>query len=71
MKRMETIDDEFTDAATTWMEKQAKDGKPFFLYYNSTRMHVYTHLKPSRKVRQGWGWRRMEWSSTTATSVSC
>jgi arylsulfatase len=44
-KRMETIDDEFTDSATAWMERQVKVGKPFFCYYNSTRMHVFTHLK--------------------------
>jgi arylsulfatase len=33
VKRMETIDDEFTDAAIAWMDKQAKAGKPFFCYY--------------------------------------
>src|SRR6516225_678436 len=37
VKRMETIDDEFTEAAVNWMDRQAKTGKPFFLYYNSTR----------------------------------
>jgi arylsulfatase len=55
VKRMETIDDEFTDAATAWMEKQAKGGKPFFCYYNSTRMHVFTHLKPESQGRTGLG----------------
>jgi arylsulfatase A-like enzyme len=55
VKRMETIDDEFTDAATNWMEKQAKDRKPFFLYYNSARMHIYTHLKPESQGKTGLG----------------
>jgi arylsulfatase len=55
VKRMETIDDEFTDAATAWMEKQAKAGKPFFCYYNSTRMHVFTHLKKESQGKTGLG----------------
>jgi arylsulfatase len=55
VKRMETIDDEFTDAATAWMEKQAKTGKPFFCYYNSTRMHVFTHLKKESQGKTGLG----------------
>jgi arylsulfatase len=54
-KRMETIDDEFTDAAMGWMEKQAKAGKPFFCYYNSTRMHVFTHLKKESQGKTGLG----------------
>jgi arylsulfatase len=54
-KRMETIDDEFTDAALGWIEKQAKAGKPFFCYYNSTRMHVFTHLKKESDGKTGLG----------------
>src|SRR5215467_16129056 len=41
-KRMETIDEEITDRAIAWMEKQAKADKPFFLWYNSTAMHFRT-----------------------------
>jgi arylsulfatase A-like enzyme len=55
VKRMETIDDEFTDAAVAWIDKQAKAGKPFFCYYNSTRMHIFTHLKPSSQGKTGLG----------------
>jgi arylsulfatase len=55
VKRMETIDDEFTDAAMGWMEKQAKAGKPFFCYYNSTRMHIFTHLKKESQGKTGLG----------------
>jgi arylsulfatase len=54
-KRMETIDDEFTDAAIAWMDKQAKASKPFFCYYNSTRMHIFTHLKPESVGKTGMG----------------
>jgi arylsulfatase len=54
-KRMETIDDEFTEAALGWMDKQAKTGKPFFCYYNSTRMHVFTHLKKESQGKTGVG----------------
>ena len=54
-KRMETIDDEFTSAAIGWMQKQAKAGTPFFCYYNSTRMHVFTHLKPESDGKTGLG----------------
>ncbi len=54
-KRMETIDDEFTDAALGWIEKQAKAGKTFFCYYNSTRMHVFTHLKKESQGKTGLG----------------
>ncbi len=54
-KRMETIDDEFTNASIGWMEKQAQAGKPFFLYYNSTRMHIWTHLKPESQGKTGVG----------------
>ncbi|HTR42391.1 MAG TPA: arylsulfatase [Pseudomonadales bacterium] len=54
-KRMETIDTEFTDAAIDWMNKQAKAGKPFFCYFNSTRMHVFTHLSPKYNGITGLG----------------
>jgi len=54
-KRMETIDDEFTAAAKDWIKKQVKGDKPFFCYYNSTRMHIFTHLKKESKGKTGLG----------------
>jgi len=30
--------------AVEWIDKQVKAGKPFFCYYNSTRMHIFKHL---------------------------
>jgi arylsulfatase A-like enzyme len=55
VKRMETVDDEFADAAIARMDKQAKGGKPFFCYFNSTRMHIFTHLKPASEGKIGLG----------------
>ncbi len=54
-KRMETVDEEFLAAAKDFMTRQVKDGKPFFTWFNSTRMHVYTHLKPSSAGKTGLG----------------
>ena len=44
-KRMETIDDETTAAAVDYMERQAKTRKPFFVWMNTTRMHLRTHVR--------------------------
>ncbi len=54
-KRMETVDEEVTAAALGFMEKANKDGKPFMVWWNSTRMHVFTHLKPSSEGKTGLG----------------
>ena len=52
-KRMETVDEEITSAALTWMEKQAKADKPFFLWYNSTACHFRTHLADKNRGKSG------------------
>jgi arylsulfatase len=52
-KRMETVDEEVTTAALGFMDKAVKDSKPFFLWWNSTRMHIFTHLKPSSVGKTG------------------
>jgi arylsulfatase A-like enzyme len=52
-KRMETIDDETSDAAITFIEKQVKAGKPFFTWWNGTRMHFRTHVKPELRGISG------------------
>ncbi len=44
-KRMETIDDETIDAALDFIERAHKAGKPFYVWWNGTRMHFRTHLK--------------------------
>ena len=54
-KRMETIDDEVTAATLDYLEKAKKADKPFFLWWNSTRMHINTHLKAESKGKTGLG----------------
>jgi arylsulfatase A-like enzyme len=44
-KRMETIDDETSDRALAYIEEQTKAGKPWFVWWNGTRMHFRTHVK--------------------------
>lgn len=43
---METVDDEFLERALQHMERNAKADKPFFTWFNPSRMHIYTHLRP-------------------------
>jgi arylsulfatase A-like enzyme len=71
VKRMETVDDEFTDAASAWMEKQVKASKPSFLYYNSTRMHIFTRLSPQWEGRTGLGIEADGMVEHDRQSVSC
>jgi arylsulfatase len=52
-KRMETVDDETSDAALGFIEKQHKAGKPWFLWWNGTRMHFRTHVKESLRGISG------------------
>ncbi|QKH37671.1 arylsulfatase [Achromobacter pestifer] len=54
-KRMETVDQEFLTAALGFIEKNAKAGKPWFTYFNSTRMHVNTHLSKEAEGKTGLG----------------
>jgi arylsulfatase len=50
-KRMETIDDETSTAAIDFMKRQQTAGKPFFCWFNSTRMHLRTHVRASHRGR--------------------
>ena len=52
-KRMETIDDETVSAAIDFMEKSVKSKKPFFVWWNGTRMHFRTHIKPELQGSSG------------------
>jgi len=54
-KRMETVDEEFLDASLEFIEKAHDDGKPFFVWFNSTRMHIFTHLKKESDGKTGLG----------------
>lgn len=52
-KRMETVDDETSDAAVAFIEKQAKADKPFFCWWNGTRMHFRTHVREELRDKPG------------------
>jgi arylsulfatase A-like enzyme len=52
-KRMETIDDETSDAAVDYIRRQAKANTPFFCWFNSTRMHLRTHVAADRRSPAG------------------
>jgi arylsulfatase len=44
-KRMETVDDETSDRAIAFIREQQKAGKPWFVWWNGTRMHFRTYVK--------------------------
>ena len=43
---METFDEVLVDASNAFMDKAKRDGKPFFIWHNTTRMHVFTYISP-------------------------
>lgn len=54
-KRMETIDEEVTKGAIDFMQRAKKADKPFFVWWNSTRMHIWTRLKKESEGKTGLG----------------
>ena len=52
-KRMETVDDEFKEAAFDFMERQTAAGKPWFTWMNTTGMHFWTHISDDWKGKSG------------------
>jgi arylsulfatase A-like enzyme len=54
-KRMETIDYEVEDLAVKFMKKTVESKKPMFLWFNTTRMHIFTHLRPEAQGKTGLG----------------
>jgi arylsulfatase len=55
IKRMPTIDEEFLGGAKKFIDSSVKASKPFFCWFNSTRMHVFTHLKAESLGKTGKG----------------
>src|SRR5262249_26149957 len=49
------VDSEFLAAAVDFIDRQHKANKPFFVWFNSTRMHVFTHLKAESQGKTGLG----------------
>jgi arylsulfatase len=54
-KRMETVDEEVTRAAKDFLQRAKQANKPFFLWWNSTRMHIWTRLKKESEGKTGLG----------------
>ena len=54
-KRMETVDEEFMKAAMDFMDRAKAQGKPFFVWFNTSRMHIWTHLKKDSQGKTGLG----------------
>jgi len=54
-KRMETIDEEFLKSSKDFINTAVKNDKPFFVWYNTTRMHIWTHLKEASQGKTGYG----------------
>ena len=54
-KRMETVDEETLAGALDFMDRAVAQDKPFFLWWNATRMHIFTHLKPESEGVTGLG----------------
>lgn len=55
IERMRTVDEEFLDGALKFIDKSVADKKPFFCWWNSTRMHIWTHLKKESEGVTGLG----------------
>ena len=54
-KRMETVDEEFLKGTLDFIDRSNKAGKPFFVWFNTTLMHIWTHLPPQWKGKTGLG----------------
>jgi arylsulfatase A-like enzyme len=54
-KRMETVDSEILQVSLDFIERAHAAGKPFFVWHNTTRMHVWTHLSEKYKDKSGYG----------------
>jgi arylsulfatase len=54
-KRMETVDGEFMEAAVRFIRDADSQDEPFFVWFNTTRMHIWTHLKSESEGVTGQG----------------
>src|SRR5277367_909395 len=54
-KRMETIDGEFLKASLDFVDRANRDKKPFFVWFNTSRMHIWTHLTKESEGKTGLG----------------
>ena len=70
-KRMETVDDETSAAAIDFMNRQQTAGKPFFCWFNGTRMHLRTHVRAEHRGRMATASTSTLCRSTTTPSAAC
>ena len=72
---MTTFDEVLVKASCDFMDKAKKDGKPFFVWHNTTRMHVWTFLsekyRAMRTAKPITVWKRPAWLRWTTTSARC
>ncbi len=54
-KRMETVDEEVLAATFKFIDQSQQEGKPWFVWFNTTRMHIFTHLKAESQGKTGLG----------------
>ena len=54
-KRMETVDQEFLGATLNFIDRANRDKKPFLAWFNPSRMHIWTRLKPEAQGKTGLG----------------
>lgn len=54
-EHMETFDNELLERGIAYLDKAKEDGAPFFMYYNTTRMHLHTRLSPEAENKTGLG----------------
>jgi arylsulfatase len=54
-KRMETIDEEVLAHTVKFIDAKQQEGKPWFVWFNTTRMHIFTHLKAESQGKTGLG----------------
>ncbi len=54
-KRMQTVDKEFLAATVDFIDRQQAEDKPWFVWFNTTRMHIFTHLEDASKGATGRG----------------
>ncbi|WP_404369827.1 arylsulfatase [Corallococcus coralloides] len=54
-KRMETVDEEFLAATLDFIDRTQQEQKPFFIWFNTTRMHIHTHLRKESQGKTGFG----------------
>ncbi|MEB3340863.1 arylsulfatase [Okeania sp.] len=55
IERMKTVDREFLDRTKQFIAKSALNNQPFFTWFNSTRMHFYTHISDDVEGISGQG----------------